>query len=108
MTHLPHVHMIVPGGGLSALGCASAQVPAAGEGALTPVQERHARELAEAHAATELRFFNEDTALFERPAFTAFLKPLRRLKWVVYAKKPIANLHGSNRARLAVDGLRGM
>jgi hypothetical protein len=37
-----------------------------------------------------LRFFNEHTVLSERPAFTAFLRPLRRLKWVVYAKEPFA------------------
>jgi hypothetical protein len=36
-------------------------------------------ELAKAHAAAELRFFNEHTVLSERTAFTAFLRPLRRL-----------------------------
>jgi hypothetical protein len=47
-------------------------------------------ELAKAHAAAELHFFNEHTTLAERQAFTAFLRPLRRLKWVVYAKEPFA------------------
>src|SRR5262249_486889 len=53
-------------------------------------RRRMLKELAKAHAANELRFFNEHAALSERPAFTAFLKPLRRLKWVVYAKEPFA------------------
>ena len=43
-----------------------------------------------APSAAELHFFNGHTAFSERPAFTAFLRPLRRLKWVVYAKEPFA------------------
>jgi hypothetical protein len=94
MTHHPHVHMIVPGGGLSQDG--KRWVPARPK-YLLPVKvlsrlfrRRMLEELAKAHAAAELRFFNEHTVLSERPAFTAFLRPLRRLKWVVYAKEPFA------------------
>jgi Putative transposase/Transposase zinc-binding domain len=94
MTHHPHVHMIVPGGGLSQDG---KRWVAARPKYLLPVKvlsrlfkRRMLEELAKAHAATELRFFNGHAALSERPAFTAFLKPLRRLKWVVYAKEPFA------------------
>ena len=94
MTHHPHVHMIVPGGGLSQDG---KRWVAARPKYLLPVKvlsrlfrRRMLEELAKAHAATELRFFNGYAALSERPAFTAFLKPLRRLKWVVYAKEPFA------------------
>jgi Putative transposase/Transposase zinc-binding domain len=94
MTHHPHVHMIVPGGGLSQDG---KHWIAARPKYLLPVKvlsrlfrRRMLEELAKAHAATELHFFNGHTALSQRPAFTAFLKPLRRLKWVVYAKEPFA------------------
>src|SRR5215471_17043157 len=94
MTHHPHVHMIVPGGGLSPDG---KRWVAARPKYLLPVKvlsrlfrRRMLKELAKAHAANELSFFNEHTALSERPAFTAFLNPLRRLKWVVYAKEPFA------------------
>jgi hypothetical protein len=94
MTHHPHVHMIVPGGGLSRDG---KRWVAARPKYLLPVKvlsrlfrRRMLEELAKAHAATELRFFNEHMALSERPAFTAFLRSLRRLKWVVYAKPPFA------------------
>ena len=94
MTHHPHVHMIVPGGGLSQDG---KRWVAARPKYLLPVKvlsrlfnRRMLEELAKAHAATELRFFNGHAALCERPAFTAFLKPLRRLKWVVYVKEPFA------------------
>jgi len=92
MTHHPHVHMIVPGGGLSE-DCE--RWVAARPKYLLPVKvlsrlfrRRMLEELAAAHAAGELRFFNEHTALSERSAFADFLKPLRRLKWVVYAKEP--------------------
>ena len=94
MTHHPHVHMIVPGGGLSQDG---KRWVAARPKYLLPVKvlsrlfrRRMLEELAKAHTATELRFFNEHTALSQRPAFIAFLKPIRRLKWVVYAKEPFA------------------
>jgi len=94
MTHHPHVHMIVPGGGLSP--GRQRWVPARPK-YLLPVKvlsrlfrRRMLEELAKAHAAAQLRFFNEHTVLSERPAFTAFLRPLRRLKWVVYAKEPFA------------------
>jgi hypothetical protein len=94
MTHHPHVHMIVPGGGLSQ---DAKRWVAARPKYLLPVKvlsrlfrRRMLEKLAKAHAAAKLHFFNEHTALSERPAFTAFLRPLPRLNWVVYAKKPFA------------------
>src|SRR6476469_1496473 len=76
MTHHPHVHMIVPGGGLSPDG--SSWIASRSDYCL-PVEvlsalfrRRMLEELAKAHAAAELRFFNEHTVLSERPAFTAF------------------------------------
>jgi len=92
MTHHPHVHMIVPGGGISMDGerwvfCRpnfflSVRV-------LSRLFRRRMLEmLAAAHAAGRLAFFGEHAALAVREAFAAFLAPLRKRDWVVYAKEP--------------------
>src|SRR5271165_2338253 len=41
-----------------------------------------------AHQAGRLAFFGNHAALAASRAFAAFLAPLRRTEWVVYAKKP--------------------
>jgi hypothetical protein len=41
-----------------------------------------------AHEAGRLRFFGDHAALANAPAFVAYLAPLRRAEWVVYAKRP--------------------
>jgi hypothetical protein len=94
MTHHPHVHMIVPGGGISLDG--TRWVPCR-PGFLLPVRvlSRLFRGLflaglADAHAAGRLAFFGEIESLRPRPAFTAHLAPLRRKNWFVYAKPPFA------------------
>jgi hypothetical protein len=46
-----------------------------------------------AHQAGRLAFFGEHAALAEPEAFAAFLAPLRKTEWVVYAKKPFAGPH---------------
>jgi len=55
---------------------------------------RHAvhrcEKLAAAHRAGDLQFFGEPQALEKAEAFAAFLKPLRQIDWVVYAKRPFA------------------
>jgi hypothetical protein len=43
-----------------------------------------------AHAKGALQFFAEKAALDDAGAFREFLKPLRRMDWVVYAKRPFA------------------
>jgi hypothetical protein len=94
MTHHPHVHMIVPGGGLAADG--SAWV-AAKPGFLLPVRVLSTlfrrlmlEKLAAAHTAGRLRFFGEHTHLAGADAFAAFLAPLRTTRWFVYSKRPFA------------------
>ena len=42
------------------------------------------------HDGSKLRFFGEHAALAEAAAFKAWLAPLRRCEWVVYAKRPFA------------------
>ena len=101
MTHHPHVHMIVPGGGL-APAC-----PGQGSGGKTWVSCRPRfflsvrvlsrlfrrlvlEKLIAAHEAGDLRFFNDHAALADGAAFKRTLKPLRKTEWVVYAKQPFA------------------
>ena len=94
MTHHPHVHMIVPGGGLSRNGKAWVSCR---PGFFLPVRvlSRLFRRLLleklyAAHEAGQLRFFNDLAALADRAALKRYLKPLRRTEWVVYAKEPFA------------------
>ena len=92
MTHHPHVHIIVPGGGLSEDGeCWVACRP----GFFLPVRvlSRLFRRLfltglAAIHAAGRLRFFGELAGLADPDAFADHIAPLRKSEWVVYAKAP--------------------
>jgi hypothetical protein len=94
LTHHPHVHMIVPGGGLSGDG---GRWVSSRPGFLVPVKVlsrlfrgRLLALLAEAHAQDRLRFFGDHAALADKRAFKRFLAPLRRREWVVYTKEPFA------------------
>ena len=94
LTHHPHVHGIVPGGGLSPDG---ARWVACKPGFFLPVRvlsrlfrRRFLEELANAHRAGQLQFFGEYAALSQAPAFAEWLAPLRAQEWVVYAKRPFA------------------
>ena len=94
MTHHPHVHMIVPGGGISLEGT---RWISCRPGFLLPVRvlSRLFRRLflaglADAHAAGRLAFFGDLDGLRERRAFAAHLAPLRQKNWFVYAKPPFA------------------
>ena len=92
MTHHPHVHMIVPGGGLSSDGT---RWVSCRPGFFLPVRvlSRLFRRLflemlVAAHEAGRLTFFGDHARLADAEAFSAFLAPLRKSEWVVYAKKP--------------------
>jgi hypothetical protein len=92
MTHHPHLHMIVPGGGLSAdrsrwISCR--------QHFFLPVRvlsrlfrRLFLQMLLAAHAAGRLRFFANHAHLVDGAAFGAYLAPLRKAEWVVYAKQP--------------------
>jgi hypothetical protein len=94
MTHHPHVHMIVPGGGLSADG--SQWIACRANFFLSVrVLSRLFRRLflgglAKLHDNGRLAFFGDHAGLADRSAFDAFLDPLRKSEWVVYAKEPFA------------------
>jgi hypothetical protein len=92
MTHHPHVHIIVPGGGISRDG--QRWVPCRpGFFLSVRVLSRLFRrlfleQLAALHTAGRLQFFGDHAHLNQRGAFAAYLAPLRKLEWVVYSKRP--------------------
>jgi hypothetical protein len=92
LTHHPHVHMIVPGGGFSLDGKSWV---ACRPSFFLPVRvlSRLFRrlfldKLVAAHAAGELQFFGNHAPLTDAKAFAAYLAPLRNGEWVVYSKRP--------------------
>jgi hypothetical protein len=94
LTHHPHLHCIVPGGGLSPDG---ERWIACRPRFFLPVRVLSRRfrrlfleRLAAAHAEGRLAFFGDLAGLADRAAFAARLAPLRRAEWVVYAKRPFA------------------
>jgi hypothetical protein len=94
LTHHPHVHGVVPGGGLSSDGQSWV---ACRPGFFLSVRvlsrlfrRRFLEELVARHRAGQLKFFGEHIALADAKAFAKWLAPLRRCEWVVYAKRPFA------------------
>jgi hypothetical protein len=92
MTHHPHVHMIVPGGGIALDG---QRWVSCRPGFLLPVRvlsrlfrRLFLERLAAVHQAGRLNFFGGDAHLVDARSFAAFLAPLRKAEWVVYAKRP--------------------
>ena len=92
MTHHPHVHMIVPGGGISPDG---QRWVSCRPGFFLPVRvlsrlfrRLFLEKLIAIHQVGRLRFFGDHAALADAEAFAAHLAPLRRPEWVVYAKRP--------------------
>lgn len=89
--HHPHIHCIVPGGGLAPDGHWAACRPGffLSVRVLSRLYRRLFLErLDAAFAAGELGFFGDLTGVAEPAAFAAYLRPLRRIEWVVYAKRP--------------------
>jgi Putative transposase. len=88
----PHLHCVVPGGGLSP---DQDRWIAGNRKFLLPIKVLSARfrrlfleALAKAYAAGELHFFGDLTPLCDPTAFARYLAPLQDKKWVVYAKAP--------------------
>jgi Putative transposase/Transposase zinc-binding domain len=94
LTHHPHVHGIVPGGGLSP---DRSRWVACKPGFFLPVRvlsrlfrRRLLEELEAAYCRGQLQFFGEHTALIDPGVFAKWLAPMRACEWVVYAKRPFA------------------
>jgi hypothetical protein len=94
LTHHPHVHGIVPGGGLAL--DADRWVPCK-PGFFLSVRvlsrlfrRRFLEELENVHRAGQLKFFGEHVDLADTEVFADWLTPLRQCEWVVYAKRPFS------------------
>jgi hypothetical protein len=94
MTHHPHVHMIVPGGGIARDG---SRWIAARPAFLLPVRvlgklfrRLFMTQLIALHRSGKLTFFGGQAGLSDRRAFLRHLAPVRQKRWVVYAKPPFA------------------
>jgi len=92
LTHHPHVHMIVPGGGISPDG---QRWVACRPGFFLPVRvlsrlfrRLFLEKLVAVHQAGRLNFFGDHAHLADAQSFAAYLAPLRKAEWVVYAKRP--------------------
>ena len=94
LTHHPHAHGIVPGGGISQDG---ERWIACRRGFFLPVRvlsrlfrRRFIEELEKLHRAGQLKFFGEHESLADAVAFGRWLAVQRSREWVVYAKRPFA------------------
>jgi hypothetical protein len=94
MTHHPHVHMIVPGGGIAPGGTRwissrpAFLLPVRVLGAL--FRRLFVTRLIQLHQAGRIAFFGAAARLAERRTFLRYLSPIRKKRWVVYAKPPFA------------------
>jgi putative transposase/transposase-like zinc-binding protein len=94
LMHHPHLHCVVPGGGLSPDGSRWIACP---KGFFLPVKvlsrlfrRLFLEQLQKAFDAGKLQFFSSLEALRDPQVFRRHLDPVRNVKWVVYAKAPFA------------------
>ena len=94
LLHHPHLHCVVPGGGLSA---DATRWVSCRPGFFLPVRvlsrlfrRLFVAELQLAFDHGDLRFFNSLEALQDRAAFAKYLAPAAHAEWVVYAKPPFS------------------
>lgn len=94
MTHHPHVHGIIPGGGLSLDGEKWLSCKA---GFFLPVRvlsrlfrRLYLEGLREAYEQNKLLFFGDCLPIEEEKPFLVWLNNQRKVDWVVYAKRPFA------------------
>ncbi|TPG16774.1 IS91 family transposase [Sphingomonas koreensis] len=94
MTHHPHIHMIVPGGGIARDGTRwissrpTFLLPVRVLGKL--FRRLFLTRLMALHAAGRLAFYGSMTHLADRRAFLRHLSPVKKKNWIVYAKAPFA------------------
>jgi len=117
LTHHPHAHIIVPGGGLSPK---PAPAEAGGQHWIAwrprfflsvKVLSRRSRRLflerlTAAYQAGRLEFFADQAGLAAPAAFQARLAALRKIEWVVYAKRPFGGPEAVLAYLVAFDGER--
>jgi len=93
LTHHPHVHCVVPGGGISGDG----KWISCRAGFFLPVRvlsrlfrRLFLEKLVAAHRAGRLKFFGNHNHLADAKDFADYVRPVRNIEWVVYAKRPFA------------------
>ena len=94
MTHHPHVHCVIPGGGVSNDG--QRWIPCR-PGFFLPVRvlsrlfrRLFLEQLMLAYNAGQLQFFGQHQTLHNPQTFDICLQPVRNIEWVVYAERPFA------------------
>jgi hypothetical protein len=113
----PHLHCVVPGGGISPDG--NRWVPCRRRRFFLPVRvlssrfrKIYLRYLKQIHAAGKLRFHGQLQHLSDPASFARYLAPLRHRKWVVFAKAPfggpdrVLNYLGRYTHRVAISNNR--
>jgi hypothetical protein len=92
LTHHPHVHCVVPGGGLTPDGRSWVRCRPKFFLPVRVLSRRfrtlYLQYLERAYRIGKLQFFGELHCLKQQAAFALFLRRLRRTEWVVYAKPP--------------------
>ena len=111
MTHHPHVHMIVPGGGISLDG---ERWVSCRPGFFLPVRvlsrlfrRSFLEKLVATHQAGRLSFFSDYAHLADAQSFAAYLAPLRKIEWVVYSKTSVRRPSGGAGLSVALYPPRG-
>jgi hypothetical protein len=92
LTHHPHLHCVVPGGGLALDGRSWVRCRPKFFLPVRVLSRRfrtlYLRYLEQAYRNSKLQFFGELRCLKEPANFTVFFKRMRKSEWVVYAKPP--------------------
>jgi hypothetical protein len=92
LTHHPHAHIIVPGGGLSPDGqhwiACRPRFFLSVEVLSRLFRRLFLERLTAAYQAGRLEFFADQAGLAKPARFKAYVAALRKLEWVVYAKRP--------------------
>ena len=86
----PHLHCVVPGGGISLDGTRWISCRPRFFLPVRVLSRLFLTYLEEAFDSGKLRFFSSLATLQDPQAFNRHLNPVRNLKWVVYAKPPFA------------------
>jgi Putative transposase/Transposase zinc-binding domain len=94
LLHHPHLHCVIPGGGLSPDG---ERWISCRPGFFLPVRvlsrlfrRLFLQNLEDAFKSGKLQFFGSLERLRDAHAFRSYIAPLKRIEWVVYAKAPFA------------------
>jgi hypothetical protein len=92
LTHHPHAHIIVPGGGLSPDGqhwvACRPRFFLSVEVLSRLFRRLFLERLTAVYQAGRLEFFADQAGLAEPARFKAYVAALRKVEWVVYAKRP--------------------